>query len=352
MIDLEAMLRPIDGATPSGGDLRYSPEFAELERALTGKPERALGTTVVAAEPPDWRGALEKATALLNSSKDLRVAVAIARSLLELQGFAGFADGLALTNGIVTAFWDSLHPQLDAEDNNDPTARVNAMAELTRRDLVHALQKAPLVQSRVFGSVTLRTIEAAMTAAKAPSDDAPKQQGPTMAAVEGAFKEVPFEALTASHAAIARCVAEARTLADQWGERLSSAGPDFTEVRRVLAQAEQAVRTRMEQRQPAPVAEGADGANGAAAGNGDGASAAAAESRERLRGEVHSREDVLRAIDAICAYYARYEPSSPVPLLLERCKRMVTMSFVDILKEMLPDSIQTLQKITGKAEGS
>jgi type VI secretion system protein ImpA len=59
---------------------------------------------------------------------------------------------------------------------------------------------------------------------------------------------------------------------------------------------------------------------------------------------------VLRAIDAICAYYARAEPSSPVPLLLQRSRRLVTMSFLDILKEMLPESVANLQKISGTTD--
>lgn len=101
----------------------------------------------------------------------------------------------------------------------------------------------------------------------------------------------------------------------------------------------------MEQRQGAAEATG-EATNGVASeGTGEAAPAAA------LRGEVRSRDDVLRAIDAICAYYARAEPSSPVPLLLQRCRRMVTMSFVDILKEMLPESVAGLQKIAGKTDG-
>ena len=100
----------------------------------------------------------------------------------------------------------------------------------------------------------------------------------------------------------------------------------------------------MEQRQGSPAEVAGEATNGAAA-------EAAETPAVALRGEVRSRDDVLRAIDAICAYYARAEPSSPVPLLLQRCRRMVTMSFVDILKEMLPESVAGLQKIAGKTDG-
>lgn len=346
MLDLEGLLKPIDAAAPSGPDLRYSPEYAELDRALAGKPERVLGNSVVAAEPPDWRTARDKASALLASTKDLRIGVALARALLEIDGLAGFGDGLALVRQLVEQFWDTLHPQLDAEDDNDPTARVSAMAELTHRDVIQALRSVPLITSRAFGPVSLKVIDAALAGARAPAPAAGNgtaAPAPTAATIEAAFQEATTEALAQALAAVTRCADEARTLAEKWAERLPGTGPDFTEFRRVIAQAQQAVKARMDQRQDAPGA--------AQAPSPDGASAAGAPApRPRTLAEIDSREDVLRAIDAICAYYARHEPSSPVPLLLQRSKRLVTMSFMDILKEMVPDSIESVQKITGHTD--
>jgi type VI secretion system protein ImpA len=69
-----------------------------------------------------------------------------------------------------------------------------------------------------------------------------------------------------------------------------------------------------------------------------------------MGGDLRSREDVLRALDAVSAYYARHEPSSPVPLLVERCKRLVTMSFLEIVKDMLPEGVSTLQAVVGKTK--
>src|SRR4029077_15276883 len=100
---------------------------------------------------------------------------------------------------------------------------------------------------------------------------------------------------------------EATGLADSWGALLDSVGPDFTEFRRVLAQANHVMKTRLEQRQPVQ--------NGEGAAQGGGGDAAAGAGGAFLRGDLRSREDVVRALDAICAYYSRHEPSSPVPLL-------------------------------------
>ncbi len=67
----------------------------------------------------------------------------------------------------------------------------------------------------------------------------------------------------------------------------------------------------------------------------------------RLPGEIGSREDVLRTLDKIAAYYTRHEPSSPIPLFIERCKKLVTMSFIDIVKELVPDAAQQVGVLTG-----
>jgi len=67
-------------------------------------------------------------------------------------------------------------------------------------------------------------------------------------------------------------------------------------------------------------------------------------------GEVRTREDVVRALEGVCAYYARHEPSSPVPILLERCKRLAAMSFLEIVKDMMPDGLATIQTIAGKQD--
>jgi len=250
--------------------------------------------------------------------------------LLRIRGFAGLAEGLQLLSGLVEGYWGNLHPQLDAEDGHDPTFRVNAMAALTHRDVLQAMRSTPLLHAKGLGMVTLRDVEGATGAPGQP----PSAETAT---IEAVFQQAPHEELAAASGVLERCCSEARALADAWGSRLEAAGPDFTELRRVLAQASNILKVRLEQRHPVQ--------NGTHAGQ-DGASSAAASSF--VRGDIRSRDDVVRALEGICAYYARHEPSSPVPLLLERCKRLVTMSFLDIVKEMLPEGSSTIQTIVGK----
>lgn len=46
---------------------------------------------------------------------------------------------------------------------------------------------------------------------------------------------------------------------------------------------------------------------------------------------IRSPRDVVAALDRICAWYERHEPSSPVPLVLRRARALVGASFADIL---------------------
>jgi len=64
-------------------------------------------------------------------------------------------------------------------------------------------------------------------------------------------------------------------------------------------------------------------------------------------GEIRSRGDVIRALEKICDYYTRAEPSSPLPFLLERAKRLVDMDFLQIIGELTPDVRAHLEAIVG-----
>ena len=62
---------------------------------------------------------------------------------------------------------------------------------------------------------------------------------------------------------------------------------------------------------------------------------------------IRSRADVQTAIDKICDYYAQAEPSSPVPLLLLRAKRLVNKDFMEILRDLTPGGMTEAEVIVG-----
>ena len=64
-------------------------------------------------------------------------------------------------------------------------------------------------------------------------------------------------------------------------------------------------------------------------------------------GQIGSREDVVAALERVCEYYARHEPSSPVPLVLRRAQRLARMDFMEILRDMTPSGVAEAELIGG-----
>ncbi|MDD1618155.1 MAG: hypothetical protein LUQ52_01280, partial [Methylococcaceae bacterium] len=62
---------------------------------------------------------------------------------------------------------------------------------------------------------------------------------------------------------------------------------------------------------------------------------------------IQSRQDVISEIDEICKYFEHYEPSSPVPFLLQRAKKLLSMNFMEILQDLTPDAVSQAEKICG-----
>jgi type VI secretion system protein ImpA len=339
LIDTDNLLQPIAGDEPTGTNLEYDPAFATLERIAQGKSEQQIGDTIVPGEPPDWKAVHEQAAALLGRSKDLRIVSHLVRALLHRHGFTGLSEGLSVVCGLLERYWAPLHPRLDPDDQHDPTMRINALALFSDPQLLVALRTAPLVQSRAFGAVSLRDIAVASGETPAPPD-APKLE---MTAIEAAFQDVTDEALEATAKAISGAFEHLRSIEAVFTGSAGVAGPDVTGLTQILNQANRAVGPRLERRKAAVAATGGAGESAVHA-NGTGP-------RVALTGEITSREDVVRALDKICDYYARHEPSSPLPLLLHRCKRLATMSFIEIVREMVPDGLSQVEIIAGKREG-
>src|SRR5882757_2776454 len=64
-------------------------------------------------------------------------------------------------------------------------------------------------------------------------------------------------------------------------------------------------------------------------------------------GDINSREDVILQLDRLCEYYRRHEPSSPVPMLLRRAKRLVSKEFMDIIRDLTPGGVAEAELLGG-----
>lgn len=336
-IDLDALLAPITAEQPAGEDLEYDAAFLAALDASRDEPERMVENASAAIEP-DWAQVLRSCGELCVRTKDLRIGVLMTRALLHVHGVPGLAAGLTLVRRLVTDYWQGVHPALDADDDNDPTARVNALLGLCGQEqLLQPLRNTALVQSRVFGAVSFRDIEVADGKAP-PLDAAPLDQ----AAIAGAFQDTAADQLRDNAGAAADALQQARDLGDALAERIGTAAPSLEPVIGLLTAIDGALRSHLAAREPTPEGPQADAPTSTAT--------PAATADVRALGPISSREDVVRTLDLICEFYARQEPSSPVPLLLRRARRLATGNFVDIVRDLAPDAMPQIEKVCGLEE--
>nr|WP_298142784.1 type VI secretion system protein TssA [uncultured Pseudomonas sp.] len=336
MVDVQQLLDTISPDAPCGDDLEYDAAFLELERAAQGQPERQMGDAVLPAAPPEWRQVRDLCVELFKRSKDLRIANYFLQSAIALQGLPGLVQGLQLIRQLLAQYWDDLHPKLDAEDDNDPTFRINALAGLNAEPVIHLLWDMPLISSRAFGSVSLRAALNAAGLQRFASESLSSEQ------LGGAFQDCAGEQLEACRAALNDAQGTLLTIEREVNERVGSArGADLGAIKQLLRHAVQILTDHS----PQP---GVASPFAGAAGNVDEAMPSLpAVTPSRSGGEVGNRDDVLRSLDRILSYYARHEPSSPVPVLLSRAKSLVSADFATIVRNLIPDGFSQFEKLRG-----
>jgi type VI secretion system protein ImpA len=337
----QTLLTDVAPDAPSGANLEYDPDFIRLDAELQGKPEVQYGATISAAAPPDWKVVHALALELLQRSRDLRLALALTRADLHLQGIQGFAAGLQIIGDFLDARWDGVHPQLDPDDGNDPAMRVNIISALIDRNtLLGELKTMPIVASRAHGRFSLRDIE--ISNGELPPG--PEEVRVAMAVIDAAFMDLDDAELQETHAALhAAHEAAARIEAALTRHVGHAQSVDLSALTKTLKRLLDFVAERLHLRIPA-MDESAP-----AVDSGDAAAAQATQpvARTPVSGDISNRQDVLRVLQKLGEYYAKYEPSSPIPLLLQRAERLLDKSFVEILTDIAPDGLNQLYLISG-----
>lgn len=327
---VDAWLQPLpDEAEPCGKDLEYENEFLELTKAAQGKPETQFGP----GEAPNWREVREMAEALMERTRDLRVALLWVRACVNLMGFSALPRGLRLLHGLLENFWEQLHPMPDPDDG-DPFSRANALAILPEPEgLLGDVRQCVLFSLRGSGELRVRAI--AITLGQV----APKE-GETVFTKEqlGQMIARAVEQVAELHDRPQAALAEYQSLVKFMGGKFGvEAMPDIKPLSDLL----KGVQSLM----PVPVGDAADAGG---EGEGEGPSEGGANARPKAAlGSVTTRDDALRAIDLVCDYLERTEPTNPAQLLLRRARKLINHNFLQLIKELAPDALHEAARVMG-----
>ncbi|MCR5085135.1 MAG: type VI secretion system ImpA family N-terminal domain-containing protein, partial [Succinivibrionaceae bacterium] len=132
--DIQALMAPLPGDSPAGENLEYDPMYMDLETLATGTPDQQMGDSLVEGKDPDWRALRANCEKLCDRTRDLRVGCYLTIANTAIDGLPGLARSLRFLSYLVTEMWDTVYPQLDPDDDNDPTERVNVISMISPQD--------------------------------------------------------------------------------------------------------------------------------------------------------------------------------------------------------------------------
>lgn len=278
---------------------------------------------------PDWREIRDRSLEVLAQSRDLRVLSHLAAAALHTDGLGPFRETLGAAAAWLQSWWTETYPRID----DDAILRRNALNCLADRvAVVDGLRRAPLLVHRQLGTFCIRDIEIA----QGQLTPAPEEEPRDPSQLEAALAAIELDTLQATAAQVSGAAESFRvieaTMRDQGG---SEAAPDFAAPLQLLARAQVLLDAQLAARLPAAAgATAADGADGA-------------RSDIRAPGVIGTREDAVRTLDAVAAFFRKHEPSSPVPLFIERARRLVGKDFLTVLEDVIPESVAQAKSVGG-----
>lgn len=326
--ELTRLAEPIEPSDPCGASLDATQTLAAIDAW------RIFGQLSHPASEPDWRKLQAECLAALAMSKDLRVLAHLVAAAIRIAPLSHALQLLALAGQWLDRYWDGVHPRID----DDAIMRRNALEFFADRvGIVDALRRASIVKDPQLGAFSLRDFEIGtglLTSSEAQDKSVSMDQinAALVAAVPGSLVEI--DNLTAAASSAFESV-EATMLSRGGG---SIAVPKLDPLVQTLRRIRQMLAPHVAQAQ----SEAADVADSPVGDN----------SKPAQVGVITSRQDVVRALDAVVSYYRNSEPGSLVPVVAERAKRLVSMSFFEALGEIAPETVEPVKKAAGVREKS
>jgi type VI secretion system protein ImpA len=156
---------------------------------------------------------------------------------------------------------------------------------------------------------------------------------PTEALINGAFSAAPQEDLARLVASIDTGLEALKSIELAMVSRHGvQAAPDTRPLSDVMARMREIVARHIHA--PALPDGGAESGDGEPSAGG-------------VPGQIRSREDAIRSLDAVAEFFRRSEPSSPVPMFVDRAKRLIARDFLEVLAELAPDSLAEVKRVGG-----
>lgn len=342
-IDIAALLQPLSESAPCGEDVSFSEVYDRIrEERRADDPSLSQGEWQTELKTANWRSVVELSSNVLSSqSKDLQAAVWLGEALIARHGLAGVADTCDLLDGLLEHFWDGLYPPAEGDDLDERASRLawfNQYATL-------ALRKAPLTSGEPAMSLndwqTSREVDNLGRQNREAWQSAIDEGKPDGETFDQALRKSGRDSVAATLAAIEQAQAAHQRLNARVDARFGRQAPSLAGMGEALGQARQVMLKvaqglglqappvadlpTEETLTPAPVTSSANRAQPIAG-------APALNSQALV-----TKQDALRQLKEIAAFFRHSEPHSPVAYLVERAVAWADMPLDQWLSEVVDD---------------
>lgn len=340
-IDVEALLNPIDAANPCGELSRFDPVFDDIRKARTEENRDAIEGGVVQA---DWRLVIARASDILQKkAKDLMIAAYLTEALSEAQGFAGFRDGLRIVTGLLERFWDAVYPRIEEGDLERRLAPLIWMTEAERGSrLPNRLRDLAIVPPLDGGrGLSLSFSKSTYATPKGESEtDAVYEKRRSEAeqrakAFQDAVTAAPVLPFGVLRAEVEECLAEVARFKHVLDERFGTNGPNVTPLREALEDCA-ALASKIFKDKGGVIEQGTTVVQDDGSPVDGGGEVGTVE--RVISGPIRSREDALKRLNEVAAFFRQTEPHSPIPYLIERAVAWGGLTLEQLLPELIKDS--------------
>ncbi|MEN4239699.1 ImpA family type VI secretion system protein [Serratia marcescens] len=310
--------------------VEFDPRYSEIEFTLSEYDSQTDPLNAVDnARDINWHAIREQSAALLEQCFDLHVVLWFMRANLHIDGFSAFYQGIKDIDAKYAEEGATIFPQADMEPSSD-SFHAAALGWLATSSCLHEIKN-----SKIFPDTPLTTDE--LLNMRLDEQEGKSLHFSEVVKVLGqadsyfASRNLPSlkEQLALEIDALERVENYANLQAEDY--RL-----DCRQVRDYLKQFSRQLASLEQQELPAE-------RDDAEIDSPD------ADAPVAMPGKyIRSRQDVILLLDQVLDYFQNYEPSHPAPILIRRSQKMIGMDFATIVEELLPESLASLNQLSGK----
>jgi type VI secretion system protein ImpA len=329
--DYSELLQPLSEESPCGENLEDSQLLYSFDTF------RLFGQSVPLNPPPDWRAIENKSLDALAQSKDLRLLAHLGAAVLRTKGLGAFVGTLSVAAQWLEQWWDQVYPLVEEDAILRRTA-LNSFAD--RMAVVDGVRRAHFVRHPQLGAFNLRHVEIA--AGKLTPSEADGEP-PDESQIKAALAASPIDEITQQLESVRTALDALKRIDGAMREHAGSEGaPTFDPLVSSFLQLQQILDEAISIH-PDSAASSAE-SEGAAPNE---STAAAPAAKGFAVGSIASRQDAIKALDAVAMFFRQTEPSSPVPLFVERAKRLIGKDLLEVLEDIAPDAVATVKQAGG-----